>query len=104
MLRLTGRTAGLYVGARGRERSIVLFKRGRKMSFIKAGHMFTRTHPVHTIEIARVLSVAADTFGIPHIRYEIKYQRPQRADSFFEGPRILALMTFTDTYPERLAA
>ncbi|HAA93075.1 MAG TPA: hypothetical protein DCS82_02205 [Rhodospirillaceae bacterium] len=104
MLRLKGKTAGLFVDSRGRERSSMLFKRGRKMSLIKAGDLFARTHSDQTVEIARVIAVSTDSFGIPHIQYEIKFQRPQRPNSVFDGPRVLALGTFADTYTDRLAA
>jgi len=104
MLHLKGKTAGLFVNARGSERSSMLFKRGRRMALIKAGDLFSRTHPDRTVEIARVLAVSTDGYGIPHIRYEIKFHRPQRSNSFFEGPRVLALGTFADTYTDRLAA
>jgi hypothetical protein len=104
LFHLKGVTKGLYVEARGRERASVLFKRGRKMGLIKKGDMFVKTHADDSVEIARVLAVATDSFGIPHVRYEVKLQRHQRPDAYFDGPRVLALGTFTETYKDRLAA
>ena len=103
-MRLKGKTEGLFVGARGRERASILIKRGRKISLIKAGDMFYRTRADHTLEVARVIAVSSDTFSIPHIRYEIEFKHPQRSHSFVEGPRVLALGAFADTYTDRLAA
>ena len=43
-----------------------------------------------------------DSYGIPHVRYEVSVARRQVPTFYFEEPRTLALETFTDTYRERL--
>lgn len=80
----------------------MFFRRGKGMEFIKAGSAFRRVHSEGMVETARVLSVASDSFGIPHVRYEVVFERPQR--TVVDGPRILSLSTFTETYRERVTA
>ena len=103
-MRLKGKTEGLFLGVRGKERASVLIKRGRKICLIKAGDMFCRKRADQTLELARVIALSADSFSIPHIRYEIEFKHPHRTNSFIEGPRVLSLGTFADMYKDRLAA
>lgn len=71
---------------------------GRSADSIRPGSLFRRTHKNKTVETARVLTVASDMLGIPHVRYELVIERAHRR--FIEEPRILALKTFADTYKE----
>lgn len=82
----------------------MFFKRGRKLEYVKAGALFRRERTDHMIETAKVLSVSADTFGIPHVRYEVKMEKKCMAYSETHGPRVLALASFTDMYNERIAS
>ena len=50
-----------------------------------------------------VLSVSTDSFGIPHVRYNVSFQRPARPATS-EGQRVLALKSFAERYTERCAA
>ena len=54
------------------------------------------------VETAEVLSVGTDSYGIPHVRFSLTFQRPDR-NVFNEGPRMLALKTFAERYTERCA-
>ena len=101
-LHFSGKSQADFLEVNGRERASMFFRRGRGMEFIKAGSSFRRVHPDRSVETARVLSVASDSFGIPHVRYEVVFERAQR--TVVDGPRILALSTFTDTYRERVTA
>jgi hypothetical protein len=66
---------------------------------VTVGSIFRRTkHDM--IETAKVLSVSADSFGIPHVRYNVSFQRPARGVTT-EGQRVLSLRTFTERYTER---
>ncbi|MGH6619723.1 MAG: hypothetical protein ACREF6_09275 [Alphaproteobacteria bacterium] len=100
-IHLKGRSQAAFVGFRGRERASVFIKRGRDMEYIRRGMSFRRVKPDKSIETAKVLSVVMDGQQIPHVRYEINVVRPSRAAVFKDGPRILSLSTFTDTYRER---
>lgn len=100
-IHLKGRSQAAFVGFRGRERASVFVKRGRDMEYIRRGMSFRRVKPDKSIETAKVLSVVMDGQQIPHVRYEINLERPSQAVVFKDGPRILSLSTFTDTYRER---
>jgi len=86
-----------------RELRSMFFKRGNSMEYVKAGSSFRRTHRDNMVETAEVLSVAADSFGIPHVRFRLTFMRPDR-NVFTEGPRVLSLETFAERYTERCAA
>ena len=62
------------------------------------GALFQKTHSNNLIETARILSVSNDQFGIPHVKYEVKFERPTDRGNNFEGPRVLALSVFADSY------
>jgi len=65
---------------------------------IHEGALFTREHSNNLIETARILSIGKDTFGIPHVKYEVRFERSQEKGRSFEGPRVLALSVFADNY------
>jgi hypothetical protein len=71
--------------------------RTRRQNIVREGAVFRRVHPDHMVEIARVLSVAPGPMGIPHVRFAVSFTRARFA--FFEdGPRVLALTSFTESY------
>lgn len=88
---------------RGRDLRSLFFRRGNSFEYIKAGSSFHRVHPDQMVEIADVLSVGTDAYGIPHVRYQVSYRRPNRA-AVSEGQRTLALKSFVARYTERAAA
>lgn len=81
----------------------MFFKRANAAEFVKAGSAFRRTRPDRMIETARILSVAADGFGIPHVKYELTVEKPSALPRMVEGHRMLSLSAFTNTYSERVA-
>jgi len=81
----------------------MFFKRGSSLEYITAGSTFRRTE-AHVVETAEVLSVSTDSFGIPHVRYNVSFQRPARTATHHEGQRVLALKSFAERYTERCAA
>jgi hypothetical protein len=64
---------------------------------IRTGAVYRRVLRDNTVETAKVLSIANDPFGIPHVRYELVFGRPDRAP-LTEGRRVLALQRFAETY------
>jgi hypothetical protein len=58
--------------------------------------MYARESNGRIVEVAKVVSVHDDRAGIPHVRFELSYQRPTRID--FEGLRMLALDVFAERY------
>jgi hypothetical protein len=65
---------------------------------VQIGALFKRMHSNNLTETVRVLSVGKDTFGIPHVKYEVRFERSQEKGRAFEGPRVLALSVFADNY------
>ena len=80
----------------------MFIKRGRVFEFVKSGSMFHRTRPDKSVETARIIGMRTDSFGIAHVRYEVRIFKRQRSATYFDGPRTLALAAFTDTYHERI--
>ncbi len=68
---------------------------------VQPGVTFRFVHPNHLIETAKVLSVGADRYGIPHVQYQVRFQRSNRS-VFEESRRMLALSSFADRYRERM--
>lgn len=71
---------------------------------IHEGAFFKRALSNNLIETVRVLSVGKDSFGIPHVKYEVRFERSQERGRAFEGPRVLALSVFADHYQEPVEA
>ena len=91
------------MGFIGRQLPSIFFKRGEQLECVKTGSTFRCVHADRTVEEAEVISVYTDSFGIPHVRYSVSFQRPYR-ERFQEGPRILALRSFFDHFSERVHA
>ena len=73
--------------------------RSGRQDLVREGAVFRRVHPDHMVEKARVLSVGPGPMGIPHVRFAVSFERARFA--FFEdGPRVLALSSFTEFYQE----
>ncbi len=82
----------------------MLFRRGVKVADdVQPGSTFQRIHADDLIETAKVLSIAEDPYGIPHVKFLVSFRRPNR-NTFDEGNRMLALKTFSDRYKERVPA
>jgi len=68
---------------------------------VQPGVTFRVVHPNHLIETAEVLSVGTDRYGIPHVQYQVRFQRSNRS-VFEESQRTLALSSFAERYRERM--
>lgn len=66
---------------------------------IRAGQRFRRVLPDRAVETAHVLSVSKDAVGIPHVRFTVTRWRPSCME-YVEGPRVLALDSFSTNYSE----
>lgn len=78
----------------------MFFKRARNTDYVKAGSRFRRRRRDNTVETARVLSVEPDSIGIPHVSYELSIEKPSAVTRVTDGPRVLALAAFAETYEE----
>ncbi len=74
------------------------FESSNKQRNIQEGALFQRTHANNLIETARVLSIGKDSFGIPHVKYEVKFDRSRENGHSFDGPRVLALSVFAENF------
>ena len=81
----------------------MLFRRGNDADDVQPGSTYQRVHADNLIETAKVLSIAEDPYGIPHVKFLVSFRRPNR-NTFDEGNRMLALKTFADRYKERVPA
>jgi hypothetical protein len=70
-------------------------RRGRTLQFVRVGATFRRKAD-SVVETARVISIAPDAAGIPHVRYEAGLERPfGRVEA---GPRTLNLTSFAERF------
>jgi hypothetical protein len=80
-----------------------IFGLGKKLEGVQPGTIFRRIHHDDLVETAQVESVAADPYGIPHVKFKVVFSRPNRF-SYEEGTRMLALKTFAEMYREQVPA
>ena len=80
-----------------------LFGRRGNLDSIKPGSTYRRVHDDQLEETAKVLAVGKDAYGIPHVRFQVSFRRPNR--NFFDGgARMLALESFADRYDEEVVS
>lgn len=70
---------------------------------VREGSVFRVVRSDNLVETATVLSVSADSCGIPHVSFEVSIGRDDQ-EVFSEGPRVLSLSSFAELYPEQLAS
>jgi hypothetical protein len=87
---------------KGRKMASVFCLRGDRLEYIRAGSAFRRVRADRAVETAEVSSVYADPSGIPHIRFDVVFENASR-EPVREGPRILAVKAFIETFTERVA-
>jgi hypothetical protein len=77
-----------------------LFRRSEK-SDVQPGHSYRRENCGLT-EKATVVDLKNDPLGIPHVRFQLVLER-KFCDRVEKGFKILALQSFIEAYPERVA-
>jgi len=65
---------------------------------IQVGGVFRCPHTGPVLETAKVLAVRSDSFGIPHVTYQVRIRRANH--DVQDGPRMLALKSFIKRYTE----
>ncbi len=78
--------------------SSIPWRRSRRA--VAIGAEFSRARMGNTLETATVLSLVKDTFGIPHVKFELTL-KAQQTDAYKDGPRTLALTAFEQTYSDQ---
>ncbi|MGE0747303.1 MAG: hypothetical protein AB7K86_18740 [Rhodospirillales bacterium] len=67
------------------------------MEFVRVGSTFRRIHPDNLVEKARVVNLADGPLGIPHVCFEVSFERANHAIVAGES-RTLALRAFAERY------
>lgn len=80
-----------------------MFRRSDTVEDVQPGSTFRLVHADDLVETAKVLSINEDPYGIPHVKFLVSFQRPNR-NTLDEGNRMLALRTFADRYPDQVTA
>jgi hypothetical protein len=68
---------------------------------VQPGYAYRREIGPALTENVRVLELRADPAGIPHVRFEVSFER--RSERVETSRRILALDSFVESYRERVA-
>jgi hypothetical protein len=96
---------GGFVQERAHALKSMLFRRGEDvLEYVRPGCTFRRIHPDNLVETAKVVAVGTDAHGIPHVKFQVSFARPNRGATSEETSRMLALKTFADRYRERVPA
>lgn len=74
----------------------MFIKRKPSLDDIREGAIYRHERDGRVVEVAKVVSIYDDRDGIPHVRFELSYQRSMHTD--FEGLRVLARKTFAERY------
>ena len=86
---------------KGRKLTSMFVLRGNALEYVTPGNAFRRIHAGNMTETAEIKAVYTDQAGIPHVRYDVIFEKSHRAP-YREGPRILALKTFFQNFDERV--
>jgi hypothetical protein len=81
----------------------MFFRRSLPVDKVAIGRSFSRRRRDDAIEVAQVLGISPDGFGIPHVRYELTVERPSSRGVYPAGTKVLSLSQFSVTYPESYA-
>ena len=73
------------------------FKGHGKPAEVKPGDCYRKPHGKGLMETATVLDLRTDTFGIPHVRFQVRFER-EASEHIETALRMLALAAFRTTY------
>lgn len=79
-------------------------KDSRQQPNLEPGTVFRKVRADNLIEKATVLAVTKDTFGIPHVRFDVALESPTHLRLTDSEQRLLCLQSFTDHFRERVPA
>ena len=79
-------------------------KDSRRQLALEPGAVFRKVRPDNLIEKATVLAVKNDSFGIPHVRFDIALESPTHLRLTDSEQRLLCVQAFTEHFPERVPA
>ena len=87
--------------ASGRKLKSMFVMQGDVLEYVAAGSAFRRLRTDDMTETARIDAVYTDATGIPHVRYDVTFEKAN-GDPRHEGPRNLALSAFIENFSERV--
>lgn len=76
----------------------MIFRRQKKPIRVEPGGVYRKAGPYNVTEVAEVVRLSDDEFGIPHVHYRVHFDHGYRDGS--GEARTLALETFADRYGE----
>jgi hypothetical protein len=74
-----------------------VFRRHPRQIEVKPGDCYRRPHGRGVTETATVLDLRTDTLGIPHVRFQVRFER-EASEHIETGLRMLALAAFRNAY------
>lgn len=77
--------------------------RGGPTNDVQPGNRFCRRRRDNVTEMATVLDLRPDPFGIPHVHFTLAFEQPSRGGCIEQGLRVLALTSFVSAYSEKIA-
>jgi len=78
------------------------FKSGPRRQEVTVGSVFRNIRKGNIIETAKVLDIAPDSMGVPHVHYSVSIQSSDR--KCFEEQRTLGLTSFAERFSKLLTA
>jgi len=72
------------------------FKTGSRPQDVTVGSVFRNIRKGNIVEIAKVLDIAPDSMGVPHVHYSVSIQSSHR--KCFEEQRTLGLDSFAERF------
>ncbi len=78
------------------------FKSDARRQEVKIGGVFRNIRKGNIIETARVLDIAPDPMGVPHVHFMVSVANTHQ--KCFEEHRTLGLATFAERFPSSLPA
>ncbi len=78
------------------------FKPGPRRQEVTVGSVFRNIRKGNIIETAKVLDIAPDSMGVPHVHYSVSIQSSHR--KCFEEQRTLGLASFAERFSKMLTA
>jgi hypothetical protein len=79
-------------------------KDSRRQLNLEPGAVFRKVRPDNLIEKATVVAVKNDSFGIPHVRFDVALESPTHLRLTDSEQRLLCVQSFTEHFTERVPA
>lgn len=78
------------------------FRPSPRRQEVKVGSVFRNVRPGNIIETAKVLDIAPDSMGVPHVHFSVSIHSAHQ--QCFEEQRTLGLATFAERFSKMVAA